>query len=588
MDLAALKNQRLRYHSVIDRLVNTIDTHLQDREAAEANRRTILADLQILQKKAETLTDLDARIMHMMEQQTLGEDEYATEMELTIQYERKVIVVSDMVRDMFHTASATETQSVTSGNFVSHNNRKFTLPKIHFHQFGGEIKDWLRFWGQFQKIHDDNDIAPEDKHEYLLQATTPGSRARVIVESFPRSKENYYKAVDSLKSRFGRDDLLVESYQRELLKLVVYNILNKGQVPLTSIYDQLETHIRSLESLGVTTDKSAGLLYPLVESCISDDLLRVWQRASEYRQVTVMDQKLDRLMTFLRNEVEGEEKIALAGSGLGLDEELKNKVTLYNSPELATTSSLVTHSQKPQDRKTNEEEEVSVTNNSITEPSSTNLPDHSLTTLGRLKVPELTSNTSIAYSMSVTSFTSVSKSWDLNVLGIESPAETLSRKTEPELVHDHFLKTVRVNTEGRYEIHLPCIPDHPPLPSYWRPSEWATFVGNRVRETRNLSSINQTKFQDIWYAHQFSEYDKTVWMIGWMRRFFNNSFHKKRIVKTSKFVDGTYWKGSMRQPIIKTTKTTLQKKTFLNVKNRNKLIKTKLRTQLEQEQEVAG
>ncbi|CAA9998817.1 unnamed protein product [Nesidiocoris tenuis] len=137
-------------------------------------------------------------------------------------------------------------------------------------------------------------------------------------------------------------------------------------------------------------------------------------------------------------------------------------------------------------------------------------------------------------------------------------------------------------------LELLNYPNHPPLPSCWRLLEWATFVGNRVREIRNLLSINQTKFQDIWYAHQFSEYDKTIWMIGWMRRFINNSFHKKRIVKTSKFLDGTHWKGSMRPPIINTTKTTQQKKTFLNVKNRNKLIKTKLRTQLEQEQEASG
>ncbi|CAA9996731.1 unnamed protein product, partial [Nesidiocoris tenuis] len=60
-----------------------------------------------------------------------------------------------------------------------------------------------------------------------------------------------------------------------------------------------------------------------------------------------MEGKLERLMTFLRNEVEGEEKIALAGSGLGLDEEIKRKTTTSNRLDLPTAASLVSHKQKP-------------------------------------------------------------------------------------------------------------------------------------------------------------------------------------------------------------------------------------------------
>jgi hypothetical protein len=67
----------------------------------------------------------------------------------------------------------------------------------------------LPFWNQFQKI-DQDEISPDDKFQYLVQATVAGSRAREVVESFPLTSENYSKAVDSLKMRFGREDLLVE------------------------------------------------------------------------------------------------------------------------------------------------------------------------------------------------------------------------------------------------------------------------------------------------------------------------------------------------------------------------------------------
>lgn len=40
------------------------------------------------------------------------------------------------------------------------------------------------------------------------------------------------------------------------------------------LYDKLESHIQALETLGVTKDKWASILYPLVESCIPEESLR--------------------------------------------------------------------------------------------------------------------------------------------------------------------------------------------------------------------------------------------------------------------------------------------------------------------------
>ena len=62
-----------------------------------------------------------------------------------------------------------------------------------------------------------------------------------------------------MKSRFGRDDLLVEVYVRELLK----QVLNKAKGTITSVYDKLETQLRPLESFGVTTDMCAAMIFLL-------------------------------------------------------------------------------------------------------------------------------------------------------------------------------------------------------------------------------------------------------------------------------------------------------------------------------------
>lgn len=148
--------------------------------------------------------------------------------------------------------------------------RTLKLPKIELNKFGGDIKDWLPFWNTFKKIHDDEALSREDEFHYLIQSTVKDSRAFEIVNSFPPTADNYEKAIQSLKSRFGKKDLLIEFYMRELLKLVLSK--NKN-VSLMAIYDKLETHLRALESLGITTDMCAAMLFPLVSSAFSYGLL---------------------------------------------------------------------------------------------------------------------------------------------------------------------------------------------------------------------------------------------------------------------------------------------------------------------------
>ncbi|XP_055947102.1 uncharacterized protein LOC129980746 [Argiope bruennichi] len=204
---------------------------------------------------------------------------------------------------------------------ISGAKKKFNLLKLEFRQFNGDIKDWLQFWSQFQHIHNDDEIAPENKFQYLVQATVNGSRAREVVESFPATAANYAKAVESLKARFGRDELLVEVYVRELLKLII-SVQKHEKISMTSLYDKLESYLRALETLGVSTDKCASILYPMVESCFQEDFLKAWNRIASSAVSTDAKDRLTNLMTFLKAETEGEERInlAMAGFGLGADE----------------------------------------------------------------------------------------------------------------------------------------------------------------------------------------------------------------------------------------------------------------------------
>lgn len=191
-------------------------------------------------------------------------------------------------------------------NVVRHNEepKRYKLPKLKLVEYDGNPKVWLGFWSQFKEIYDDKNLSTEVKFQYLIQTTAEESDARKVVSSFPPTGANYQKAIDHLKSRFGKDKVLIEVYVRELLSLVLSNVKGQQKVPLEKLYDELETQLRALESLGVTTDKYAAMLYPLVESALSEDVLRTWERVRNQRKEVGDVEQLDQLMAFLRMEVE--------------------------------------------------------------------------------------------------------------------------------------------------------------------------------------------------------------------------------------------------------------------------------------------
>ncbi|XP_059056338.1 uncharacterized protein LOC131850179 [Achroia grisella] len=214
-------------------------------------------------------------------------------------------------------ASDTVVKADSEGGETSQRHRRhFRLPKLQLAGFNGEIKSWIPFWTQFKKIDADSDIDDEDKFQYLLQSIETGCSARDLVESFPPSAENYPKVIQQLKQRYAKDELIIEHYVRELLKLTIVQRKDNCKMSTRTLYDKLMTQILALESLGVTQDKYAAFLFPMVESALPEDILRAWNR---YQINVTTDDKgksqLTQLLHFVRNEVESEEKINLSRGG---------------------------------------------------------------------------------------------------------------------------------------------------------------------------------------------------------------------------------------------------------------------------------
>ncbi|GFX15524.1 integrase catalytic domain-containing protein [Trichonephila clavipes] len=107
------------------------------------------------------------------------------------------------------------------------------------------------------------------------------------------------------------------------------NATGKIRLELSELYDVLKSKL-ALESLGRTQEKFADFLEPLMESCLPEAVLRAWERCRNVETTSEgqdSGRSLDRLMTFLRKEVESEEMILLARTGLGPRNVRKSKPT---------------------------------------------------------------------------------------------------------------------------------------------------------------------------------------------------------------------------------------------------------------------
>lgn len=281
-----------------------------------------------LEELMKEMKGWDEKVMDMLLESDGSEESILEELERVEEYRTEfenMRLQVDKALTTYTTAGDADSLSSVYEGFrgfkptTENNTRSFKLPRIELKTFNGDLKEWLGFWSQFKKIHEDKTLHGSDKFQYLLQAMEPGTEAREIVVSYPQTAENYSKAIEALTERFGRKDLLLQVYVRELLKLAISNATSKEKLPLSTLMIKLESQLRSLKMLELDSADPSMWLFPLVESSLPEETLRAWQRNSNYRIVETHENssqtRLDCLMEFIRMEVRSEQQIMLAQSG---------------------------------------------------------------------------------------------------------------------------------------------------------------------------------------------------------------------------------------------------------------------------------
>ena len=135
------------------------------------------------------------------------------------------------------------------------------LPKLELKSFSGNYEEWRSFWDTFESaVNRNTDISRIQKFTYLKSCVT--GAAESAITGLPLTEDNYETAIDILRDRFGKPQLLISNHMDALLKLpIVSSVHETKKLHVCDLYDNIEI---SLNALGIESESFGNLSVPVI------------------------------------------------------------------------------------------------------------------------------------------------------------------------------------------------------------------------------------------------------------------------------------------------------------------------------------
>ncbi|GIX68191.1 uncharacterized protein CEXT_692751 [Caerostris extrusa] len=174
------------------------------------------------------------------------------EIEGSLEYTESIVLCKSRVnRCLGNLNKLQELSTLNLSGVTTESERKLKtntkLPRISLDKFSGDICRFQEFWPQYEAaIHENENLQDIEKFDYLKSLLTDS--AATAISGLPLTPENYRKAVEILKERFGKTEILISAHTNRLLNLEP--VRNTNDIfALRKLYDEINVQIRTLESL---------------------------------------------------------------------------------------------------------------------------------------------------------------------------------------------------------------------------------------------------------------------------------------------------------------------------------------------------
>ena len=117
-------------------------------------------------------------------------------------------------------------------------------------KFNGTYEDWLRFRNQFEGEVHASDIPAVTKFTYLKESVDP--KVRSFIDGLPFTTEGYERALNILKSKYGKTSEIINAYVQNIMSLPTIHGTQPSKIH--DFYQKLMSNVQSLETLGKLKD----------------------------------------------------------------------------------------------------------------------------------------------------------------------------------------------------------------------------------------------------------------------------------------------------------------------------------------------
>ena len=283
------RRARATRRGTVEKNLNKIKKLIEDRD--EINKLIVIRDTVI--DKYNQVKEMDEDIFNLMLE---GEDEnLETEEETADSFAQEFKLQMNIVNNYISTKEESVSTIMSRSNNVE-------LPKIAIKTFNGEPKNWQFFIDSFEcAIGSNESLSEVQKLTYLKNLVT--GKAESIIDGISLSNDNYKIALELLKDRYDNKQLQISSHMKSLLEIPEMNTVENVET-LRSMYDNIETQIRSLEHLGIKSEMYGPMLVPIVMSKIPSEINLIISRQLDKNDCWEIHQ----VLSILKKELTAREK----------------------------------------------------------------------------------------------------------------------------------------------------------------------------------------------------------------------------------------------------------------------------------------
>ena len=218
--LAKLQASRKAFRSHLTRTYNKMDELDFTQPATEEIASQVTSYIDQLQRKAESIRQLNSKISaEIRDNEDLEREVYEAEeiqdsiIEKSTRLKRYLEAQHKSNRVTTTTPNIREPPQSTLVPATVPSTSTSRLPKLSLPTFSGNPLLWQTFWDLFEAaVHGNPNLTGVEKFNYL-RAQLESEAAR-IVGGFPLTNANYEQTISLLKTRFGKQQRIVNAHMR--------------------------------------------------------------------------------------------------------------------------------------------------------------------------------------------------------------------------------------------------------------------------------------------------------------------------------------------------------------------------------------